>query len=436
MRAFSQKSHAAARALRAAKESEPNMNRNVAPEPAPSAAAARQTFYGLSSLVLAVVILHFGRVVLMPFVLAVLLTFVLVPVVTRLERLGIGRLAAVMIILSLGLATTLSLGWMVEQRIAGIAFRWPEYQQSLREKSRALLEWSDRLEKHQNEIRETFGGGLDGRTATNAPGDEFGPRTSRPSSAPIPVRVVPEKHSPLAALSNYGAGVITPLASALLVATMLAFMLLRWELVRDRVLLLIGASPPGVVDRTVKEAANRVSRVLIAQCAINGCFAAMTALGLWIIHWTLGGHASLPIAIAAGILCGLLRFVPYVGVWIGAGLPLLHALAAYSSNAVFYAALGMFVVLEILTAQIAEPRWLGAKAGISPPGILISTVFWTWIWGPAGLLLATPLTVLLVVMGKHIPALRHVYILLADRHAMGLSRRTAEDRHAGPAIDH
>jgi predicted PurR-regulated permease PerM len=328
--------------------------------------------------------------------------------------------------MSIGLATTFSLGLMVEKRIAEIASRWPEYKQSIRAKSGALMEWSDRLEKYQNEIRETFSGGVDRRTVTNAPGEEFDTRrTSQPSPAPIPVRIVPEEHSLLAALSNYGEGMIAPLVSALLVAAMLAFMLLHWEIVRDRMLLLMGASRPAVVDRAIEEAANRVSRVLIAQCSINGCFGAMTALGLWIIHLTLGGHSSLPMAIAAGILCGILRFVPYVGVWIGAGIFLLYTLAVYSSNVVFFAALAMFVILEIVTAQIAEPRWLGAQAGISPPGILISTVFWTWIWGPVGLLLATPLTVLLVVMAKHIPARRYVYILLADRHELGLSRRTS-----------
>ena len=392
---------------------------NAGPGPAKPAGAARETFYRLSSLVLVVVILHFGRVVLMPFVLAVLLTFVLVPAVARLERLRIGRLAAVMITMSLGLATTCSLGWMVEQRIADMASRWPEYKQSLRAKSSAMLECSDRLEKYQNEIRETFSGGVDRSTATSAPSEEIAPRsTSQPSSAPIPVRIVPEAHSPLTTLTNYGEGAIAPLTSALLVAAMLAFMLLRWELVRDRALLLMGASQPMVVDRTIAEAASRVSKVLIAQCSINGCFAAMAAFGIWIIQLTLGGHASLPIAVAAGILCGILRFVPYVGIWIGTGIALVYTLAAYPSNVVFFAALGMFVVLEIVIAQIVEPRWLGAKAGISPPAILLSTVFWTWIWGPMGLLLATPLTVLLVVMGKYIPAFRQVYILLADRHEL------------------
>jgi len=169
---------------------------NVETRPAHSAVAERRTCYWLSSLVLVIVILHFGRVVLMPFVLAVLLTLVLVPAATWLQRRRTGRLAAVIIIMSIGLATTLSLGWMVEQRMADIASRWAEYKQSIRAKSSALVEWSDQLEKYQNEIRETLSGGVASGTPTNAPGEEFDPRrASQPSSAPIPVRIVPEKHS-------------------------------------------------------------------------------------------------------------------------------------------------------------------------------------------------------------------------------------------------
>jgi predicted PurR-regulated permease PerM len=210
----------------------------------------------------------------------------------------------------------------------------------------------------------------------------------------------------------------------MLVYAMLAFMLLRWELVRDRLLLLMGASRSAAMRRTIEEATDRVSRVLVTQCVINGCFGALAALGIWTVHGVFGGHASVATAVAAGLLCGILRFIPLIGIWIGAGLPLLMTFAAYPGNAPSVALLGVFVLLELVTVQVVEPRYLGAQAGVSPPGILISTVFWTWLWGAAGLLLSTPLTVLLVVMGKHIPALRQVHILLADRHEPALARCT------------
>jgi predicted PurR-regulated permease PerM len=384
--------------------------------------AGRQTFYWLASLVLVVVILHFGRVVLVPFVVALLLTFVLVPAVTRLERLKIGRGVSVLVIMSVGLAASFALCWMVEQRVAEIAAKWPEYRISLRAKSKTFIAWSDRFAQYQEEIRETFTGGTDGRALPGASGILLDPKNVTPSSsAPIPVTLAPNRPSFLAALSSYGGGLVTPLASAFLVAAMLAFMLLRWELVWDRMLLLMGASRSALLDHALKEATQRVSKLLIAQCVINGCFSLAAGLGLWVI-WAFGGHASLPTAIAAGLLCGILRFVPFIGIWIGAGIPLLYTFAAYPSNAVFLAALAMFVLLEIVTANIVEPSRLGERAGVSPPGVLISTIFWTWLWGPVGLLLAMPLTVLLVVMGKQIPALRPIYILFADRHEMGLSQ--------------
>ncbi|HUO07011.1 MAG TPA: AI-2E family transporter [Phycisphaerae bacterium] len=387
------------------------------PEKAPT--VERNTFYRLASLVLIVVILHFGRVVLVPFVLALLLTFVLVPAVTRLERLKIGRIASVLIVISLGLAATVSVGCMVEQSAAKIASRWPEYSSSIRAKSTALIEWSDRFERYQKEIRETFTGATtSGRIPSTASGSQLQPRDA-PEPAPfaVPVRIVPEDHSIWGALSTYSEELIGPFASALLVVAMLSFMLLRWEIVRERVLLLLAASRSPAINSTLEEATRRVSKVLIAQCAINGCFGLLSAIGMWIIDMSLGGRGSVTTALTAGFLCGILRFIPYVGVLIGAGLPLLLTFASYPGNLVFFVTLGMFVVLEILTSQFIEPRWLGARAGISPPGILISTVFWTWLWGPIGLLLSTPLTVLLVVMGKHIAALKSVYILLADRHA-------------------
>jgi len=201
---------------------------------------------------------------------------------------------------------------------------------------------------------------------------------------------------------------------------MVIFMLLSWEDLRDRALSLISESQTQVTRDAIQEAATRVSRFLLAQTVINICFGAAAAIGFWIIHITLGGRATTTFVIAAGFLTGVLRFIPYIGVWIGASLPLVFTFAAYPSDTVFLATLAMFIALEALTGQFIEPRYLGASAGISATGILLSTVFWTWLWGPIGLLLSTPLTVLLVVLGKYTPRFRYVHTLLANKREVEL----------------
>ena len=180
-----------------------------------------------------------------------------------------------------------------------------------------------------------------------------------------------------------------------------------------RMAILVGDRQNRFARESVSEATALISRCLFTQSLINLCFGATAAFGLWLIHITVGGHAIVTTTVLAGFLCGIFRYIPYIGVWIGASLPLLFTFAAYPSNAPFFLTLAMFLLLELGTAQIIEPRWLGATAGISPIGVLISVVFWTWLWGPVGLLLSTPLTLVLVLIGKHTPSLRPLYILVS-----------------------
>jgi hypothetical protein len=140
----------------------------------------------------------------------------------------------------------------------------------------------------------------------------------------------------------------------------------------------------------------------------------VTAGGLWVIGHFLGGGQGFPNVLVWGILVGLFRFVPYVGIWIGASFPLLLSFALFPGNAVFFATLGLFIALEIVVSQFVEPVWYGQSTGMSPLAVLVAAVFWTWLWGPIGLLLSTPLTVCLVVMGKYIPQLQFLDILLGD----------------------
>jgi predicted PurR-regulated permease PerM len=337
-----------------------------------------QMFFRLAALVILVAALYFARAILVPFALAVLLTFVLVPVVTRLERLGLrqwrlGRPASVLIIILCGLALAGSVGLIVQREFTEVAARWPEYRVNI-----------------VNKLRD---------------GAHLGS---------LSVDILPEPAALLESAVHHADLLTTPFAAALLVAVMLVFMLLSWEDLRDRALSLISESQTRVARETIQEAATRVSRFLLAQTIINLCFGAAAAICFWIIHITLGGRATTTFVVAAGFLAGVLRFIPYIGIWIGASLPLLFTFAAYPNNSVFLVTLAMFVGLELFTGQFVEPNCLGASAGISATGVMISTVFWTWLWGPIGLLLSTPLTVLLVVMGKHTHRFKYLHTLFAN----------------------
>jgi methylmalonyl-CoA mutase cobalamin-binding subunit len=191
-----------------------------------------------------------------------------------------------------------------------------------------------------------------------------------------------------------------------------------------------------VTTDALDDAATRISRFLIAQALINFCYGALVASGLWIIDLTLGGGRNgLATALLAGVLCGVLRFVPYVGPWIGAALPLGLAFAAFPGNSVFLVTLAMFVGIELVVSQAVEPHLIGSSTGISPVSVLVATVFWTWLWGPIGLLLSTPITVLLVVMGKYVPQLEVLDVLLGDKPVLSPPVRVYQRLLAGDDDD-
>jgi predicted PurR-regulated permease PerM len=384
----------------------------------------------LASLILVIGALYFGRAVLVPLALAILLTFALVPMVTRVERLRIGRPVSVILVVICGLSATCSLAWLAERELAEVVTRWPEYRANFQRKTGGFLRWVDRLEGYRVEIGQALegesAGQNDSSAATPLPaatgaGNKpvaLGPVENTP---PLLVRVAPERSSLIESAALNMEEWLAPFATAFTVAVMLIFLLLDWDDLRDRMLSLLTEAENQVARDALGDAAKRVSRFLVTQSIINLCFGVLAAVGFWIIHITLGGRATAAFALTAGILCGVLRFIPYVGVWIGASLPLAFMFAAYPTNTIFLVALAMLLTMEIFTAQVIEPRFLGASAGISATAVMLSIVFWTWLWGPVGLLLSTPLTVLLVVMGKHLPRFRYLYVLLADCRELDLA---------------
>jgi len=386
-----------------------------------------------------VVSLYLAQAVLVPLALAVLFAFLLTPIVARLEALRLGRVASPLIVVFLSLLLLGSFGWFMEQRLADMASRLPEYRLSIAAKFHRITQTGGAVERVRNEIQHTVGiaAGMMEASATRPTiaASSSHPNLSSVSDSssdhslaspmtlptatpdnPWPVRMYPESATPVELAVQFLGKIIPPFATAGLVVVLVIFMLLEREGLRDRMIYLIGYGRLHVTTEALSDAASRVSRFLMAQAIINSAFGTFVALGLWTIDITLGhGEGGLANAVLAGLLCAVLRFIPYVGTWIGAALPLAVSFAAFTGYSVFLATLAMFVVLEAGVSQAVEPKVLGKSAGISPLGVLVAAIFWTWLWGPIGLLLSTPLTVLLVVMGKYIPSLQFLNVMLGDR---------------------
>ena len=232
---------------------------------------------------------------------------------------------------------------------------------------------------------------------------------------PLPVRDYPELPSGADNVTPILMQTLRPLATAGLVIVFAIFMMLKREDLRDRVIRLTSRGRVNFSTQAVDEAAARISRYLLTQLCINTAYGLAVALGLWIIGLTLGAaEGGFPNVLLWALLCGVLRFVPYVGPVIGAAFPLAIAFGFFHNNSIFLVALMMFVGLEIFVSQFIEPQLYRSSTGISALAILVSAVFWTAVWGPSGLLLSMPLTVMLVVMGKYVPQLKFLDILLGD----------------------
>jgi len=385
----------------------------------------------LASLAIVVTALYFAKVVLIPIALAVMLSFLLAPLLIRLQRWGLRRIPALLIVILILASAFGGLGYVVWSQVNDLAGKLDSYQQNIEEK----VAWVKRL---------THGGAIDkGMNALNnaitheatVPGktDQTGnvqptpgPQTTSVSNPkPVPVVITNQKGTESASINAFdnlyttAAPYIDPLATAGIVLIFVIFMLLTREDLRDRIIRLIGQGRINITTQAMDEAAQRVSRYLVAQCIVNGTYGLSIGVGLWLIGLTAGHNSpSFPNWFLWGVLTGLLRFIPYIGPWIGAAFPIILSLAVYSGMTVPLCVIGMFLVIELLSNNLMEPWLYGSSTGVSTVAILASAVFWTWLWGIPGLLLSTPLTVLIAVTGKYVPQLEFLNILLGDEPAL------------------
>lgn len=396
-----------------------------APPTEPRPAQARPSLTTLLVAVIVIVALYFAQDVLMPLALAMLLSFLLSPIVARLERLGIQRTVAVISVVLAAILVVALMGWVVKNQFVEVADKLPAYREEIAEKFRRLRESVSGVGKATRNIEHVVGAAAPPSTAptTNpsmppieaqsAPGVPALPHVTPQS--PLPVRNYPEPASAVQYLIEYIGRYLHPLAISGLVVVFVIFMLIQREDLRDRIVRLAGPEQLNVTTQAVDDSARRIARYLLAQACVNAAYGVCVAAGLWGIGRFLGhGQGAFPNVLLWGMLCGLSRFIPYVGIWLSASLPLAVSLAFFHTNAVFFATAGMFILLEIAVAQFAEPYVYGSSTGMTTLAVLVAAVFWTTLWGPVGLLLSTPLTVILVVLGKYVPQLAFIDILLGD----------------------
>jgi len=354
---------------------------------------ARPGLAEVSPLIAAAIIvagLYLGRDLLVPLALAVILAFVLAPLAGLLRRIGLPNAVSVALALICAVGVIVGIVSIVLRQLAALGELLPAFERNLRARIESLR-IADLMAAAQHALdglRSMLGG--------------VGARYQSP-----PVAAPSTESSPIEVAAAYAGPVLAPIATLGIVLVFALFILLYREDLRDRVIRLAGVRDLHRTNDALDDAAQRLSRLFLAQLAMNAGFAVFIGAGLWLL--------GLPAAPLWGILAGLMRFVPFIGVWVAVLPPLLLALAADPGWSMALGVLLLFLLTEPLMGQVFEPLILGRSAGLAPVSVVLAATFWTFMWGPIGLLLATPLTVCLVVMGRHVPSLEFLEVMLGDR---------------------
>jgi predicted PurR-regulated permease PerM len=365
----------------------------------------------LVATLLVAAVLYFAREVFIPFALALLLSFLLAPLVTRVQRLRIPKVPAVVTVVMFAAGLIAGIGWLVSTQLYDLADKLPNYQVTIQSKLKSIQPRGiGAFGKTSKMIKET-GEELSRSAQETTPSDP----ERAPGTKPIPVEVHTPKPTSLQVMQRVLGTVLNPLATAGIVVIFVIFMLIHMEDMRDRLLRLIGMAKLNVTTQALDDAAARVTRYLLANVVVNVSYGIPVGFGLYFI--------GVPNAVLWGLLATLLRFIPYVGPWVAAAFPVALALAVDPGWTMLISTIVLFIVLELISNNVVEPWLYGSSTGLSPIAVIVAAVFWTWLWGPVGLFLSTPLTVCLAVIGRHFPPLDFFYILLADEPVLSLETR-------------
>ena len=371
----------------------------------------------LITLALVITALYVGRAVFIPIAIAVLLSFALAPLVRLLRRWRVPRVASVGLVVLLAFAILVGIGALVAQQFADLTKELPNYEYTISRKIdsiKQLTAGSGSIERATKALRNL--GGQITETAPEPAKPPGAPSTSKlgqpqDKAQPVAVQVLPASEPfSLERLQSVAGTILEPLATAGIILVFVVFILFQREDLRDRFIRLAGSGDLQRTTAAMNDAARRLSRYFLFQTSINATFGVFIGTGLWFI--------GVPSPFLCGALAALMRFVPYVGAFVAAAIPLLLAAAVAPNWTMMLEVAALFAITEPIVGQVLEPLLYGHSTGISPVAVVVSATFWTWLWGPVGLLLATPLTVCLVVLGRHVERLEFLDVLLGDAPAL------------------
>ncbi|MET1045787.1 MAG: AI-2E family transporter [Hyphomicrobium sp.] len=370
----------------------------------------------VATAILAVIIvsmLYFGRDIFVPVALAILLSFVLGPLVGLLERVRVPRGLAVVSLVIIAFSLIFAVGSLLATQLTRLAGDLPSYQTTINDKiqlfrdtkaGRGTLERaSDMLKDLSKELDKPKD------ASARPPGATLSSNSAAPAT-PVPVEVRQPDPGALESLRALISPLIHPLATTGIIVIFVVFILLQREDLRNRLIRLAGSSDLQRTTAALDDAGRRLSRLFLTQIIVNGAFGLVIGIGLWFI--------GIPSAILWGILAAALRFVPYIGAVIAAAFPLTLALAVDPGWTMLIWTLALFLIVEPVVGHVIEPMVYGRSTGLSPVAVVAAATFWTALWGPIGLVLATPLTVCLVVLGRHVERLAFLDVMFGDRPAL------------------
>ncbi|MDB5372904.1 MAG: hypothetical protein JWP04_1546 [Belnapia sp.] len=370
----------------------------------------------LQGALLVMAVLYFGQDLLVPLVLAVLLSFVLAPVVRLLRRIAIPRPVAVVVTVLLACAVIFGIGGLVGRQATLLAENLPTYQATIGHKLSGLRSSGGLLDRLTGAVQAVGRGMGEAEAPARGTGPNAGPNTGGPAAGPagrssvtppLPVEIRTPDPTAFEMLRKVAEPLLGPLATAGIVVILVIFILLYREDLRDRLIRLAGARDLHRTMAAMDDAAYRLSRFFLAQTGMNTAFGLFIASALWLI--------GVPNPLLWGFVAGLMRFVPFIGVFITIAGPILLALAVDPGWTTLIWVLVLFGISEMLMGQVVEPLIFGHSTGLSPIAVIAAATFWTWLWGPIGLLLAVPLTVCLVVLGRHVERLEFLEVMLGDQ---------------------
>lgn len=388
----------------------------VQPPPSPELANLVNVVVG----VVIVAALYLAREVLIPITLAILLSFVLAPVVVLLRRIRIPHVAAVLLSVVLALGLLSLVGSIIGVQIAGLANNASSYQTAIQQKvesvqGAAFGRINDLSRRLNNQSAPAAS--PDGPPLAQAPAPAERPSLpglpgsgSSDERRPVPVEIQQGGSSTIELARKFLSPVLGPLETTLIVFIVTVFVLMQRADLRDRLIRLFGSNDLHRTTEALDDAGRRLSKYFLAQLMINGAFGVIVTLGLYFI--------GVPSPIVWGILAALFRFVPYIGSILAAALPLVLAAGTEPGWTTVLWTAALFAVAEPVMGQVVEPLVYGHSTGLSPVSVIVAAIFWTWLWGPIGLILATPLTLCLVVLGRHVERLAFLDVMLGDRPAL------------------